>query len=143
MAITAQGAVLEIESSTPGTYAAIGEVTGFSGPAESFTVLNVTAMSDTRMRKAMGLKDPGEVSVDLQLNYGDTGQDRCRTQFAAKARALFRIVVPAGQLGSGASSPQTTLAFAGFISSLSIAGRLDGIATAQMTITLDSDITET
>ncbi len=142
MSIAAQGTTLQIETSTPGTYVAVGEVTAINGPSESVSVLNPTNMADTRMRKAPGLYDPGELSVDLHLNYGDTGQDRVRTQFAAKATALWRIVVPAGALGSGASSTQTTLSFGGFVKSISVGGRLDSIATMTLVIVLDSAITE-
>ena len=142
MSIAAQGTVLQIETATAGTYVTVGEVTAINGPSESVTVLDPTNMSDTRRRKAPGLYDPGEISVDLHLNYGDTGQDRLRTQFAAKVTALWKIVVPAGALGSGASSVQTTLSFGGFVSRIQIGGRIDSIATMSLTITLDSAITE-
>lgn len=142
MSIPAQGTLLQIETATAGTYVTVGEVTAINGPSESMTVLDVTNITDTRRRKALGLKDPGEISADLHLNYGDAGQDRVRTNFAAKTATLWRIVVPAGSAGGGSSSVQTTLSFTGFISRWNLGARLDSIASAGITITLDSDITE-
>ena len=142
MSIPAQGTTLQIETATPGTYVAVGEVTAINGPSESYTVLDPTNMSDTRKRKALGLRDPGEISIDLHLNYGDAGQDRVRTNFAAKTSTLWRIVIPAGSAGGGTSSVQTTLSFTGFISRWNVGARMDSIASAGITITLDSDITE-
>jgi len=142
MAIQSPGTTLSIESETPDTYTPVGEVTSISGPAESWTVLDVTNLSDTRMRKALGLKDPGQVTVGLQLNYGDAGQDRLRTQAAAKALCNWQIEIPAGASGSGAASDATTLEFAAYISAISINAPINGVITASVTLTVDSDITE-
>ena len=143
MAINAQGMILQIENDTPGTHTNIGEVTAITGPSLSYTVLNVTNLNDTLMRKAPGLLDAGEVSADLHLNYGDAGQDRVRAQFGAKARSQFRITIPAGTLGGGATSIPTVLRFYGHITRWQISGRMDSVMSAGITITLDSDITET
>lgn len=142
MAIAAQGTVIAIESSTPGTYTTIGEVLGWSGPDQSFTVLDPTNITDTRRRKALGLLQPGRVTVNMHLNYGDSGQDRVRSQMAAKANANWKITIPAGSLGGGSSSSETVLTFTGFAQSLSLGGRVNAIATHDLTIEVDSAITE-
>lgn len=142
MSIPAQGTVFSIESATPATFTAVGEVVDFTGPEESFSTLDPTNLADTRRRYALGLKDPGTMQIRYHLNYGDAGQDRMRSQFAAKARANFTLAIPAGTLGSGASSSATTLSFTGFITSMGISGSLDSIVEATATIQLDSDITE-
>lgn len=142
MSIAAQGTVLSIESVTPGNYTAIGEVTSISGPTVSRTVLNPTSLSDSYQRKAVGLIDYGTITAELHLNYGDAGQDRVRTQLAAGARALWRLVIPAGQLGSGSASTQTTHSFAGFATGWTLNGQMDGLYRATLTITLDADPVE-
>lgn len=143
MAIASVGTTLKIESATPATFTTIGEVVESNGPSSSMTVLDPTNLADTRRRKALGLMDPGEMTVTLHLNYGDAGQDRARTQYEAKARANFQLVIPAGSYGSGSSSTETTLAFAGYITRYSAAqAGVDGLIRSTMTITLDSAVTE-
>jgi hypothetical protein len=142
MAIAAQGTVLAIESATPSTFNTVGEVQSWSGPSQSYTVLDPTSITDSLKRKGLGLLNPGSVSMDLHLNYGDTGQDRVRANFAAKTRTNFKITIPAGSVGSGSSSSETVLTFAGFITSLSLGGRMDSLATCSLTIELDTVITE-
>lgn len=142
MAIAAQGTVLAIESSTPATFTTIGEVLSWSGPNQSFTVLDPTSIADSLKRKAVGLLNAGSVSMDLHLNYGDAGQDRVRTNFAAKTRTNWKITIPAGSLGGGSSSSETVLTFTGYITSLSLGGRMDALATCSLNIELDSVITE-
>jgi len=142
MAIAAQGTVLAIESSTPATFTTIGEVLSWSGPNQTYTVLDPTSIADTLKRKAVGLLNAGSVSMDLNLNYGDAGQDRVRVNFAAKTRTNFKITVPAGNLGGGSSSSETVLTFTGYITNLSLGGRMDALASGSLTIELDSVITE-
>lgn len=141
MAIAAQGTVLAIESSTPATFTTIGEVLSWSGPNQSLTVLDPTSIGDTIKRTAVGLLDPGSITMDLHLNYGDAGQDRVETNFAAKTRTNFKITIPAGSLGGGSSSSETVLTFAGYITSLGIGGRMDSLASRSLTIELDTLIT--
>jgi len=142
MAVASQGLTLSIESATPGTFTAIGEITDITGPEESFTILDPTNLSDTRRRFALGLKQPGTIQIRFRANFGDAGQDRLRSQFAAKARPNFEIDFPAGALGGGSSSSATNYAFTGLITSLSLSASTDALIEGACTIQLDSDIVE-
>jgi predicted secreted protein len=143
MATPSQGTVLRVESATPSTFTAVGEITAINGPQGSVTVLDVTNMSDTIRRRSPGLLEPGQVQVELQLNHGDAGQDRVRTVWAAKTRVNWEIVIPAGQMGSGTAALATTQAFSGFVSAMATSASLDGIYRMTLTITIDSAVTET
>lgn len=67
--IDAFGTVLARESVTPGTYVAIANVTSLSPPGTTRETLDVTAHDSPNgyMEFLGGLKDPGEVSADV--NY--------------------------------------------------------------------------
>lgn len=144
MAIGAQGTVIAIQTAAgpPAVFTTIGEITRFQGPALSRSVLDVTNITDALKRSAGGLLDPGEVTADLRLNYGDAGQDAVRAAFAANTRTPFKITIPAGALGGGASSTETVLTFTGYVTRYQISGEMDGVLAASISIRLDTVVTE-
>jgi hypothetical protein len=145
MAVPSQSTTISIGNADgpPETFAVIGEVTSISGPQSSRSQLDVTALGDSIRRTAAGLLDPGEVTLNLRLNFGDTGQDLVRTRYFGNTRSTFRIGVPLGALGGGASSAATTITFSGWITAYTpVSAEVDGLITSTVTIRLDSTTTE-
>lgn len=64
------GTILARESATPGTYVAIANVSNISGPGLTRETIDVSAHDspDATREFVGGLKDPGEVSADLNFD---------------------------------------------------------------------------
>lgn len=95
--INAFGTILAREDDvTPGTYVAIGNITGISPPGISRETLDVTAHDspDAWMEFLGGLKDAGEVSTDV--NYDPAKHDALVADFDDDDPHNYRVTFPEG-----------------------------------------------
>ena len=85
MAIESQGVVFYWSSTTAAsTLNVIGEVTGFSGPGGNAAVIDVTNLLSTAKEKMVGLRDEGQLTLDLNFVKTDVGQSLLITDRAAR-----------------------------------------------------------
>lgn len=89
------GTILARETATPGTFAAIANVTALSPPGLSRETLDVTAHDSPNgyMEFLGGLKDPGEVSFDV--NYDPEQHDALVADFEDQA-INYKVTFPNG-----------------------------------------------
>jgi hypothetical protein len=90
MAFESQGT--ELFWSTNGTVAStstsclIAEVVDFSGPGGQANIIDVTHLNSTAKEKLVGLRDEGQVSLSLNLNFSDTAQTAIRADRASRTK---------------------------------------------------------
>lgn len=118
-ALKSQGVVLKIgDGGGTEVFNAIGEVVSISGlgggaPAE----IDVTNLSSTGKEFLMGIADAGEVSIDLNLDTGDTYQTQLRTDRAAQTLRNFQLDLT--------DSGTTTISFAAYIKTFEVGVAVD------------------
>lgn len=78
------GTIFERETVTPGTYAAIAQVANIGGPTLSRETVDATAHdSPNRWRQFIaGLRDAGEVTLELLFDPDNTGHTDLRSDLA-------------------------------------------------------------
>lgn len=98
MAIKAQGTIIEIETATPATYAAIGQVSGITGIGSGTATENdATHLGSAAREIIMGLPDEGTAGVTGFLDTTDTtGQIAMRDANAAQSKERFRVTLVDG-----------------------------------------------
>ncbi len=92
MAIQSQGCNLYFSTSTAlSTVIAVGQVVGFNGPSGAANVIDVTNLASTAKEKMIGLRDEGQLSLDLMFAATDTGQVKLRECRANRTKSHFAI----------------------------------------------------
>ena len=136
MALEAQGVKFFWSTSTAhstSATAAIGEVTGFSGPGGNAAVIDVTYLLSTAKEKLIGLRDEGQLSLDLNFSATDSGQLALRTDRAARTKKSATIKF---------TDPATSVAlFDAYCLGFSISGTLDDKITANAVIEITGPVT--
>ena len=110
-AIESQGVTLTWDGTT------IGEVTGFSGPGGSASIIDVSHLGSTRREKRMGLPDEGQLTLELNLVPADAGQIKLREDRADREKRTAELYLT-DQSG-------TILTFDAFCTQFSIQGGTD------------------
>lgn len=113
------------DGETPEIFTAIADITNLSGPGLSRETLDVTSHGspDGWMEFLGGLKDPGEVSADI--NYQPALHDTLVDDFDDVAPRNYQIVFP--------DSPATTWAFGAIITGFEPEAPYDDKAAASLT----------
>ncbi len=88
------GTKFQRETVTPGTYADIAQVVNISGPSLSRDTVDATNHASTSRWKEFigGLRDAGEVTVELQFDPDSTGHADLRSDLAVDAVHNYRII---------------------------------------------------
>ncbi|WP_109994948.1 phage tail tube protein [Salinisphaera sp. LB1] len=133
-AIRTQGIILEIsDASGTGTYSKVAEVTGFDGPNGSTNVIDATSLDSQFAEKIGGLRDSGQVSVDLNFVPGDTSQQAVRDAYGDAEKRDFRITLT--------DVDQTTIEFSALVTEFSISASADDKVTASTTLEITGGLT--
>jgi Lambda phage tail tube protein, TTP len=125
-AFNAQGTIIAREGTTPGTYTSIAEIRSFSGPGGSAAIIDATTLQSTGKEKVMGLMDEGQLTLELNLVPGDTGQQALLADRAAQLRKNFRITFSDANNATGT--------FAAYVMGFTIGGGVDALTTATVTL---------
>jgi len=134
-ALESQGVVFKRgDGATPiEVFTAVGEVTSFSGPGGSASVIDVTSLASTRKEKRMGLPDEGQLTIELNFDPTDTAQMGLKADRAARVLRNFELVLT--------DASTTTLSFSGYVLNFSISGKVDDKITASCTIEITGEVT--
>jgi len=133
MAFGAQGIKL-FWSATTGisTSVLIGEVTDFTGPGGAAAVIDITHLQSTAKEKLMGLRDEGQVTLNVSFNATDAGQVALRTDRANRAKKKGAIKF---------SDATTSFAsFDAYCLNFSISGAVDQKVNAAITLEIDGPV---
>lgn len=119
MAIKAQGTLIEIESATPDTYNAIGQVSSITGIGSGTATENdATHLASTAREIVMGLPDEGTAAITGFLDTTDTtGQIAMRTANADQTKEKFRVTLV----------DSTTCTFEAYVTQFSFDVTADGL----------------
>lgn len=134
-AITAQGSVLKIDNSTPGTAdVTINNVLSFSGFDGEASEIDITNLTSTAKEKMAGLQDFGNFNFEIHPDYSDTGQGVLRSAQASGATKTFELTL----------SDSTVIDFTGVVrNAQSITGGVDAPLAGSVTISVSGSITIT
>lgn len=134
-ALESQGVVISYSLGiSPSNFLPIGNVTGFSGPGGSASVIDATNLASTAKEKLMGLPDEGQFTI--ALNYDPDNASHVALRTARKARSLveFKIALT--------DATPTNLTFFGYVLGFQIKGQIDDKITADLTIEIDGPVSE-
>lgn len=74
------------------TFDLVGNVSALSGPSFSKDEIEHTDMDSTAKEFFGDLANPGEISVTLNKNFGDAGQDAARDDAQAQTQRNIRVI---------------------------------------------------
>lgn len=134
MAIESQGAFLYISTTTSlSTVTTVGQVTGFNGPTGSANVIDVTHLQSTAKEKMIGLRDEGQITLDLNCVPGDSGQVKLREMRAARTQGNWAIKLN--------DTAITMLNGHGYVSGFAVSGSVDNKVNLSVTIEISGAVT--
>jgi hypothetical protein len=134
MAIESQGAFFYLSTTTSlSTNIAVGQVTGFNGPTGSANVIDVTHLQSTAKEKMIGLRDEGQITLDLNCFPGDAGQVKLRECRAARTQCNWALKLN--------DTAITMLNANGYISGYAITGSVDNKVNLSVTIEITGAVT--
>lgn len=136
MAQGAAGVVLYHAEATPASTAtAIGEVVGWSGPALSAPVIDISHLGSTVKEKLTGVYDPGEITLDINfMTSGQVGQKSLRTSLASRVKSGIII-----QLSTATTTQK--IRCEGYVTGFSVQGAVDQAIKGSVTIALSGQVT--
>jgi len=138
MAFESQGMLFVFSTSSANSTAvaaAIEEVTSFSGPSGSASIIDVTHLDSTAKMKLVGLRDEGNLTLDL--NFVATAAMQTKLREARAARTESNIAILFNDTG------RTLAAMKCFVTGFSIGGSVDNKLTGSVTIEINGPVTWT
>lgn len=134
-AIEAQGTLLKRgDGAATEVFTAIPEIKTFSGPGGSASVIDVTDLSSTGKEKRMGLKDEGQ--LQFTINYIPDNAQHIALRQDRNDRVLRNFQMVFTDTGA------TQWDFSAYVTSFSVAGGVDGVIEATVTLEISGSIVE-
>lgn len=117
---------------------AIGQVTGFNGPSGSASVIDITHLGSTAKEKIIGLRDEGQVSLDIIYDTGATAlHTALKDDRASRTKRIFDIKLT----DNGAVSSQpSAFYFNAYVTGLSLTGAVDDAVKGSVTLEISSSV---
>lgn len=115
-------------------FADIPEIKTFSGPGGSASVIDTTDLSSAAKEKRMGLMDEGQVQMSLNYVPSEVTHAGLRADRASRVLRNFKIVFT--------DDPITTWSFSAYVLSFAVAGAVDGVVEATVTLEITGAIVE-
>lgn len=138
MALESQGITIFFSTNTVASTAAaaaIEEVNSFTGPSGAAGIIDVTHLLSTAKEKLVGLRDEGQVSLDINFIATGAVQTKLRESRAARTK---------GNLGIAFSDTAKTIAkMKCYVSGFSITGSVDNKLAGAVTIEITGPVTWT
>jgi hypothetical protein len=121
------GAYTSGGTATPVEWSEVGLVTDWDGPGGSASVIDTTHLKSAAREKLIGLMDEGQISLTVNWDSDDTGQEACRIARSTRSKKDFRISYMNGAV-------QTFEGYVlGFPSSGGVDGKVEGNITIEIT----------
>jgi hypothetical protein len=117
---------------------AVGQVNTINGPTGAAAIIDVTHLGSTAKEKLMGLPDEGQITLELNLDYSTTTNDKHKALVAdrkARTKRAWGII-----LADGSSS---LLKGDGYCTGFAVSGSVDAKLVASVTIEIDGPVTWT
>lgn len=119
-------------------YSRIAAVTGFNGPSGSAGVIDITSLDSTAKEKLIGVRDEGQLSLDVLLDNEATAlQTALIEDRATRTKRTFDITFTDEPDSSSQPSGSN---FDGYVSGFSVTGAVDDAVKAAITIEIDGPV---
>jgi hypothetical protein len=117
----------------PETFTNVAEVLDFDGPGGEASEIDVSHLESTSKEFLLGLKDNGELAINVNLIPGSASQNGLQADHDASTLRNFKLVLSQG----------TTAAFAAYVKRFRRTGQKDDVVKAAITLRITGDITWT
>lgn len=121
-------------TATPTTFTAVANVKSYTGFDGAASELDKTSLASTAKEFALGLVDPGQFSIEIDVDMNDAGQAALRSKQQSGASSNFKLVLP------GAVS-NLTYTWAGYVKKFDQKGGVDQIVKASVDIRNSGTVT--
>lgn len=118
---------------TPLAWLEIGEVTDWDGPGGSATMYETTHLRSEAKEKKIGLMDEGQLTLSINWEPSDTGQQAAREARAARTEKSFRLTY----------TDDSKATFAGYVMGMSSSGGVDSKVSGSITIEISGPVVYT
>ena len=115
---------------TPLAWLEIGEVTDWDGPGGSATMYETTHLRSEAKEKKIGLMDEGQLTLSINWEPSDTGQQAARDARAARTEKSFRLTY----------TDDSTATFDGYVMGMSSSGGVDNKVSGSITIEISGPV---
>ena len=126
--ITASG------TATPVVFTQVNNVHDFSGFDGSASELDRTNLSSLAKEFVLGLVDPGQFTINMDVDMNDPGQAALRAKQQSGVISNFKLVLP-GVVAN------LTYTFTGFVKKLTVTGGVDAIAKSAVDVRISGSVT--
>lgn len=134
--LEAQGVKLFWSATTSlSTAIQVGQVVSIAGPSGSAAKIDVTNLDSTGKEYIMGLRDEGDISLDVIYDPSDTGHSAMFIDRGTRSKRYWMI-----DLSDGSSN---YLGGKGFCTGYSITGSVDDAVKATITIAITGAVVQT
>lgn len=134
MPIESQGITVYWTTSTSfATSQAVNDVTSVGGPGISAGKLDVTSLQSTAKEFIMGLRDNGDISLDMIFNSTDAGQLALRNDLNTRTKRRIAIKIP--------DATTTLWHCEAYCTNWSLSGSVDNVQKLSATVGLTGAIT--
>jgi len=131
-AIESQGVKLAVSTGSPTEFSNIGNIVDFSGPGGQAAVIDISNLDSTFREKMMGLPDEGQITFNLNWDPDNATHTTLRSNRAARTRTEFRITLT--------DATPTAGRFFGYVLGLQLAGGVDAVVKAALTVEIDGPV---
>lgn len=137
--VTAQavGDILTVEAHR---YDAIGQVKGFAGPTGAAAVIDVTHLQSTAKEKLIGLRDEGNVTLDLFYDPINATAQQIALRDDRANRTLQIFDIKFADQDAAATSYPSGMNFGAYVSNFSISAAVDNAITGSVTLEITSAV---
>lgn len=122
----AKGTLFKRGTGSPLVFTTIGEIFNVGGPSLSREALDATAHGDADKEFIGGLRDGGEVNLEMHFDPADAGDQALLADMQEDSPGDYQIVFP--------DSATTTFQFAALVTAFEVQAPVDGKLTASVTL---------
>ena len=115
----------------------IATITGFKGPSGSASVIDITSLQSTAKEKAIGLRDEGQMTLDIIFDTNATSLHAAiRNDRSSRTKRIFDIVLT----DQSTSGQPSAFYFDGYVTNFALQGAVDDVVKASATIEISSAV---
>lgn len=121
---------------TGNSYEVIGEVVGFNGPSGAANVIDVTNLGSTAKEKRIGIRDEGQLTLDINFSPTDGPQMAMKNDRANRTLREYEIRLTDAVTGY----IPTALNFDAYVTGFAISGSVDNVVKGSLTLEITSAV---
>lgn len=124
-------------------WVAVGEIESIGNFNDTSEIVRFLSLSDSRVRKAKGTRDAGDVEVVVGFDAGDAGQDDLKDASADNSNNAYNFRIRLNDAPTGSAPTPTTFTFRALVNGFQIRiGAANGTVLGATTLSITTAITE-